>query len=97
MLVSPIPAGLVLDYSPCRKDCVNPAHHTPITVRQCVLGPNSIQGKNARKTHCLHGHALVAGNLSADALKRGERICMTCARQWDRNYKNKIKVKANAR
>lgn len=70
-----IPKGLELDHC-CRVPCcVNPDHLEPVTHKVNVLrgiGPTAV---NARKTHCINGHALTPENIYP-----GGRQCITCAR-----------------
>lgn len=79
MFVGPIPEGLDLDHL-CRvTQCVNPAHMEPVSHGENVLRGESIQAKNARKTHCKRGHQFTA----VDLRPRG-RVCQRCAEI--RNY-----------
>ena len=69
----------------CRNpSCVRPQHLAGITVKECTLRGNSIQGQNARKTHCKRGHALAGENLSVD--RRGCRSCKECGRRISRDW-----------
>lgn len=49
-----------------------------------VEPPPSASLKNAFKTHCKYGHALVEGNLLYD--KKGGRRCRTCKNETERQY-----------
>jgi len=76
----PVPRGLTLDHLCMVRKCVNPHHLDPVTIRENILrSPNSIAGKNARKTHCIHGHELTPENtrLSKDGRHRSCKICKT--------------------
>lgn len=70
----PIPEGLSLDHLCKVTLCCNPEHLEPVTHKVNVLRGDSIQAKNAVKTHCPRGHAYDI------ALKNGGRWCSICAR-----------------
>jgi hypothetical protein len=75
MLVGPIDEGLTLDHL-CRvRHCVNPAHLEPVTHQENILRGDTLQGVNARKTHCPLGHAYDEANTW---LYRGSRYCLAC-------------------
>lgn len=78
MLVGPIPFGLQIDHLCRTPGCVNPNHLEPVTQRENLLRGNTIQARNAAKTHCPHGHPLAGDNLR---LSRGQRLCRECIRQ----------------
>ena len=72
----PIADGLVIDHL-CRVPaCVNPDHLEPVTQGENVLRGFAPTAINARKTHCLRGHALSGDNL----IRRpgNNRGCRTC-------------------
>lgn len=81
LLVGPIPEGKQLDHL-CRvRNCVNPAHVEPVTIRENVLRGVGPSAANARKTHCPKGHPLAGDNLVTRP--RGGRECRTCHRaRW---------------
>ncbi len=55
-LVGEIPTGLVIDHL-CRvRGCVNPAHLEPVTVRENSLRGETVNARNASRTHCPGGH-----------------------------------------
>lgn len=87
MLVGPIPPGLQLDHL-CRvRNCVNPAHLEPVTVRENVLRGVGITAQFARATHCINGHEFTPENTGSQG--KG-RYCRTCHRaSWHRWYKRK--------
>lgn len=73
-----IPAGLTIDHL-CRvRHCVNPWHLEPVTPGVNTLRGDSYSGRNARKTHCRHGHEFTAENTRRNT--NGSRICLTCQR-----------------
>jgi HNH endonuclease len=76
--IGPIPYGLQLDHL-CRvRNCANPWHLEPVTRRHNILRGESIAACNARKTHCLHGHAF---NLENTHWYKGMRYCRACRRE----------------
>ncbi len=86
----PIPTGMQIDHL-CRvRRCVNPAHLEVVTAQENTLRGNGPGGRNARKTHCKHGHPFDNENtlLQIRAGRIG-RQCRICARDrqerfWDR-------------
>jgi hypothetical protein len=92
LLVGPVPAGLTLDHR-CHTDdascpggntcphrhCVNPAHLEPVTALENVLRGRGPSAVNARKTHCMRGHAFDADNTTIRL--GGGRECRACNRQ----------------
>lgn len=83
LLVGPIPDGLTLDHL-CRvRACVNPAHLEPVTTRENWRRGESFSAMNARKTHCLRGHAYDEEN-TLQRKSRGGRLCAECKRERER-------------
>jgi len=75
--VGPVPQGFLLDHL-CRvRNCVNPDHLEPVTNRENVLRGIGPTAENARKTHCIRGHALTGENLYVN---QGSRYCQACFR-----------------
>jgi hypothetical protein len=85
----PIPQGLVIDHL-CRvRHCINPEHLEAVTQRENNLRGNSPAAINARKTHCLRGHAFDEENTYVSPTKGG-RSCRECTRMHSRKYKSEI-------
>jgi hypothetical protein len=71
----PIPMGKVIDHL-CRvRHCVNPGHLEVVTQGVNLHRGESIQARNARKTHCIHGHEFTPENTYTN---HGKRQCCTC-------------------
>lgn len=81
VFVGPIPEGLEIDHLCRNRRCVNPNHLEPVTHRENGLRGESIFAKEARQTHCIHGHPFSGDNLRYKP--DGRRRCMTCERAWD--------------
>lgn len=90
-----IPDGLVIDHI-CHNDadcaggatcehrrCVNPDHLQPVTQgTNLSRSPNTRQGRNAAKTHCLRGHEFTPANTRVVIGKTGpRRDCRACTRE----------------
>lgn len=90
-----VPLGLQLDHL-CRvRCCVNPDHLEPVTgsvnIRRGIgprLGGIRLQAinaeRNAKRTHCPHGHAYTADNCM---YHHGLRECRTCNRNRSRAWR----------
>lgn len=92
LFVGDIPPGLVLDHLCRLTSCVNPAHVEPVTNTVNILRGNGAAAINARKTHCIHGHALAGDNLQ---INKGKRACRICGREAGRQYRQRAEDKAN--
>jgi hypothetical protein len=79
LVVGEVPDGLELDHLCRNPSCVNPAHLEPVTHRENLMRGESPMAKNARKTHCIHGHPFSGDNLYIIP-STGDRMCKTCAR-----------------
>lgn len=70
-----IPVGLVVDHK-CRvRACVNPDHMRIVTHVENTMCGESPAARNARKTHCKHGHPFDQQNTYND---NGSRSCRRC-------------------
>jgi hypothetical protein len=76
--VGPIPDGLTIDHLCCNPPCINPEHLEVVTMRENLRRGRSPVGVNARRTHCLHGHAFDERNTWI--CKEGKRHCRECHR-----------------
>lgn len=86
-MFEPMPDGYVPDHL-CRcRCCVNPFHLEAVTFRENVLRGDSVQARNAAKTHCDNGHPFDEANTiireEAGRAHAGRR-CRTCARESKR-------------
>jgi hypothetical protein len=85
MLIGPIPDGLEIDHLCRNRPCCNPWHMEPVTQRVNLLRGESPAARQARQTHCIHGHLLSGDNLWIDG--RGRRHCQDCRYRRSReNY-----------
>lgn len=85
-LVGPIPDGMQLDHL-CRvRNCINPLHLEPVPQRVNILRGESPSARNARATHCKHGHEFTREN----TYHRPDR-------PWQRHCRQCIKVRNDAR
>jgi hypothetical protein len=73
-----IPEGLALDHLCCNPPCVNPWHLEPVTQRVNLRRSQNHVGVNARKTHCIRGHAFDEANTYLT--NSGKRNCRACMR-----------------
>lgn len=89
--VGPIPAGLEIDHLCNVILCVRPDHLEPATPRANKIRSSGFSGKNARKTHCAHGHEYTAENTYMTTA--GSRVCRTCARASGKRHRAKAKAK----
>lgn len=77
LIVGPIPEGLEIDHLCRNRRCVNPEHMEPVTKYENFRRGYSPASENGRKTHCVHGHPLVEGNIYYEKNGR-HRHCKTC-------------------
>lgn len=90
--VGPVPDDKQLDHYICdNPPCANPHHVRPATARENVLRSGGPAARNARKTHCNHGHPLSGSNLNVAT--NGKRECIACKqRRWTKqNHKAREK------
>ena len=85
--VGPIPDGLVIDHLCRNPSCVNPKHLEAVTHRENTLRGVGPAAKNARKTHCKHGHEFNKENIY---IQSGHRSCRECGRRRVREYRSRI-------
>lgn len=90
----PTTPGLVLDHIACdTPSCVNPWHLRETTNVENVMRGQSPAAQNARKTHCIHGHAFTPDNTRT---YNGKRDCVACqrAKEARRPPRDRSKIKA---
>lgn len=76
----PKPEVMHLDHLCRNKSCVNLNHLELVTPKENILRGIGPTAQNARKTHCIHGHAFFGENLIIKINKNGtkERKCRAC-------------------
>lgn len=78
-MIGPIPDGLTIDHLCRQTACCNPTHMEPVTIKVNVLRGEGLTAQNARKTHCVRGHALTPDNVYLCKKRHGvERHCRKC-------------------
>ena len=88
-----IPDGHTLDHT-CRvRNCVNPAHMDPCTLRENISRGD--YGWRRRQTHCKKGHEFTPENTYFDPKggrnNGGRRVCRECGRISTKEYMLRIK------
>lgn len=78
----PIPEGTELDHLCRNRSCVNPWHLETVTRSVNQRRGVGASARNARKTHCPHGHPYDDANTIITS--QGSRVCRTCHRKGPR-------------
>lgn len=93
LLIGPCPNGLVPDHLCQNRRCVNVGEHIEwVTYQENILRGYSSPARNARKTHCLKGHAFTLENTLSIPSRAG-RICKICRDKKNAHY-NELKSAA---
>lgn len=71
LFIGPIPSGLHIDHLCMTKECVNPFHLEPVTLRE------NIRRAQETHTHCNYGHLFT---IRSD----GKKKCYVCSRKRDK-------------
>jgi hypothetical protein len=110
LFIGPIPGGYDIEHvchtrSDCNmrdqcphRLCIEPTHLEAITHHENLLRGRGVPGRNAKKTHCIDGHALVGKNLYITP-STGSRQCLTCRETKRAAWldANRVRVKARQR
>lgn len=80
LLVGPIPDGLTLDHACKNRECSNPDHLRPMTLKDNILDALSLgmSAINSRKTHCKRGHEFSKENTCITNRKKNGRVYRSC-------------------
>jgi hypothetical protein len=90
LLVGPIPDGQELHHVCENTLCVRPGpeHVQSLTVPEHRRTGEGFAAREARQTHCKHGHPLEGDNLF---LRDGKRVCRTCRQEICRKWRQRQK------
>lgn len=77
----PIPEGMTIDHL-CRvRHCVRPSHLEAVTNRDNILRGTGASARNASRTECTRGHALIPFPRPTRAGKRYCPVCLAARRE----------------
>lgn len=75
----PLAPGLQVHHKCRNRKCGNPAHLMAVTSKEHHRLDDTLTGRKARQTHCVHGHPFDEANTRRS--KDGRRYCMLCNRE----------------
>jgi len=84
-----IPDGCNVDHLCKNTSCVNPDHLEVVTPKENTLRGEGITAKNAKKTHCVHGHEFTEESTKVRKNDDGSisRVCLMCQRSRNSTLK----------
>ncbi len=85
LLRGPLNDGLTFDHLCANTSCVNPWHGERVDGPMNTLRGGGPTAQNARKTHCINGHAFSPENTYI-VPSSGMRFCRACGRRRKREY-----------
>lgn len=92
-LKGPIPQGLTLDHLCRNRECPNPNHTEPVTLRENIRRGMAPSGLNSRKTRCKYGHPLSGSNLVVVQGRSGsQRQCLICTRRRRIEWRHRMGI-----
>ena len=84
-----IEEGLEIDHLCRNRACVNPGHLEAVTHHENLMRGDSPPARHARKTHCIHGHALTPENILAGQGPNC-RKCRVCKNIRQREMRRRV-------
>ncbi len=94
LLRGPINDGLTYDHLCGVTSCVNPWHGERVDGPTNTLRGDGPTARNARKTHCVHGHPFSPENTYSQG--NGNRGCKTCQCATIARYKQRLRERRHA-
>ena len=84
-LYGPIKDGLCLDHLCRKRNCINPFHLEPVTLKENILRGNGMSARHARQKRCVRGHEF-------DGKWRNSRRCSKCIYANNQFFNKKVSI-----